>query len=97
MDWAVLGMSVALRLATTVLAWFTRGLWRETRAARWPRMVASLDIFPPSHGELRFVNAGAGATLDVRFVAEGGEQRRCAEPVVLSGEGQNFDLLSQAD
>jgi hypothetical protein len=62
-------------------------------------VVASLDLFPPNHGELRFVNAGAGAALavDITFAAEGGEQRRWAEPVVLSGDGQNFHLLSQGD
>ena len=99
MDWAILALSLALTLATIVLAWFTWGLWRETKAARRPRLVASVDLIPPNHGELRIVNAGAGAALnvDIGFGFEGCEQRRWGESVVLPSEGRNFHLLSEDD
>lgn len=99
MDWALVISSIALGIATVVLAFFTCLLWRETRAARQPRIVASLDIIGPNYGELRIVNAGAGAALDVdiTFSAHGGEQRRWAESVVMPGDGVNFNLLSSAE
>ena len=96
---ALLIGTTGLVIATGVLAWFTWGLWQETKAARQPRLVAYIDFFPPDHGEIRFVNAGAGAALDVdiTFAAEGGEVRRLNPPVVLPGDGLNYHLLSTLD
>lgn len=91
--------TIGLVVATGVLAWFTWGLWQETKASRQPRLVAYIDFFPPDHGEIRFVNAGAGAALnvDITFAAEGGELRRLNPPVVLPGDGLNYHLLSTLD
>ncbi|MFV2070890.1 MAG: hypothetical protein ACC645_28320 [Pirellulales bacterium] len=99
MDWAIVVLSSALTLATAVLAWFTWGLWRETKAARQPRLVASIDLLPPNHGELRIVNAGTGSALavSITFGLEGGEQRRWAESVVLQNDARNFHLMSEDD
>lgn len=97
MDWALLASSIALVIATVVLAIFTYQLWKETLGARQPQMVASLDWFPPSHVELRLTNAGAGPALsvDLTFRPEGGEERRWAEPVVMPNEGYNVHWLSR--
>jgi len=96
---ALLITTIGLVIATGVLASFTWGLWRETKAARQPRLVAYIDFFPPDHGEIRFVNAGTGSALDVdiTFAAEGGEVRRLNPPVVLPGDGLNYHLLSTLD
>ena len=96
---ALLIATIGLVAATGVLAWFTRGLWQETKASRQPRLVAYIDFFPPDHGEIRFVNAGSGSALDVdiTFAADGGELRRLNPPVVLPGDGLNYHLLSTLD
>jgi hypothetical protein len=93
---ALLVATTGLVVATGVLAWFTWGLWRETRAARQPRVVAYIDFVTHNYGELRFVNAGAGAalTLDITYGGEGGEQRRLSEPVMVAGDGLSYKLLS---
>jgi hypothetical protein len=99
MDWVLVTSSVALGIATVVLAFFTYRLAQETRAARQPRMVASLDLIAPNYGELRIVNAGAGAAIevDITFAASGGEERRWTESVVMPGDGVNFNLMSSSD
>lgn len=99
MDSALILTSIALVIATVVLAFFTYRLWQEARIAREPRIVASLDLIAPNYGELRIVNAGAGAAIDVdiTFSAKGGEQRKWAESVVMPGDGVNFSLLSHAE
>lgn len=99
MEEALVATSVVLGLATIVLALFTALLWMETKAARQPRIVASLDYIAPNYGELRIVNAGAGAAIDIdiSFDPAGGEQRRWTEPVLLPGDGVNFNLLSRAE
>ena len=96
---ALLVATIGLVVATGVLAWFTWGLWQETKASRQPRLVAYIDFFPPDHGEIRFVNAGTGSALnlDITFAAEGGELRRFNPPVVLPGDGLNYHLLSTLD
>ena len=96
---ALLIATIGLVGATGVLAWFTWGLWQETKASRQPRLVAYIDFFPPDHGEIRFVNAGAGSalSLDITFAAEGGELRRFNPPVVLPGDGFNYHILSTLD
>ena len=100
MDLTLLVATIVLALATVVLALFTWRLWQETKAARQPRIVASLDLVIPMYGELRIANAGVGVALavDITFSAQpGGEQRRWRPAVVLSGEGANFGLLSQSE
>jgi hypothetical protein len=96
---ALLLATVGLVVATAVLAWFTWGLWSETKASRQPLLIASIDFFPPDHGEIRFVNAGAGSavSVDVTFAAEGGEARRLNPPAILPGDGLNYHLLSTLD
>jgi len=96
---SLLTATIGLVAATGVLAWFTWGLWQESKASRQPRLVAYIDFFPPDHGEIRFVNAGAGSALnlDITFAAEGGELRRLNPPVVLPGDGLNYHLLSALD
>jgi len=96
---ALLIATVGLVATTGVLAWFTWGLWQETKASRQPRLVACIDFFPPNHGEIRFVNAGTGSAfnLDITFTAEGGGLRRLNPPVVLPGDGLNYHLLSTLD
>lgn len=99
MDTALVISSAGLVIVTLVLAWFTALLWTETKAARRPRVIAALDYIGPNYGELRIVNAGAGAAIDIdiSFDPEGGEQRRWTEPVLLPGDGVNFNLLSRAE
>lgn len=100
MNTALVMSSIGLAIVTVFLAWFTALLWREAKAARQPRVVASLDyIGAPNYAELRVVNAGAGAAIDIdiTFDPEGGEKRRWTEPVIMPGEGVNFKLLSRAD
>lgn len=94
-----LAISLFALLATIALAVFTYRLWMETRAARQPHMVASLDWFPPSHVELRLTNAGAGPALsvDLAFQPEGGETRRWSEPVVTPNDGYNVHWLSRQE
>jgi hypothetical protein len=92
--------SVVLVLVTGVLAWVTGALWLETKAARRPRLVATLDVVGGMLGELRIVNAGTGAALnvDVSFSPEpSGTERRWRTAAVLSGAGVSFDLVSDDD
>jgi hypothetical protein len=88
--------TTGLVVATAVLAWFTWGLWQETKAARQPQIVAFIDFVTHNYGELRFVNAGFGAALnlDITYGGEGGEQRRLNEPVMVAGDGLSYKLLS---
>lgn len=89
-------VTAGLVVATSVLAWFTWGLWQETKAARQPQVVAFIDFVTHDYGELRFVNAGSGAALnlDITFGGEGGEQRQLNEPVMVPGDGLSYKLLS---
>ena len=91
--------SVALALATGALVFYTFRLWNEARLARAPRIVAMLDYIGPNYGELRLVNAGAGAAIavDVSIQARDGELRKWTDSVVLPGDGANFNLLSSQD
>ena len=93
---ALLIATTGLVVATGVLAWFTWGLWQETKAARQPQVVAFIDFVTHNYGELRFVNAGTGAALnlDITYGGEGGEQRRLNEPVMVAGDGLSYKLLS---
>lgn len=93
---ALLIATTGLVVATGVLAWFTWGLWQETKAARQPGVVAFIDFVTHNYGELRFVNAGSGPALnlDITYGGEGGEQRRLNEPVMVAGDGLSYKLLS---
>lgn len=93
---ALLIATTGLVVATGVLAWFTWGLWQETKATRQPQVVAFIDFVTHNYGELRFVNAGAGAALnlDITYGGEGGERRRLNEPVMVTGDGLSYKLLS---
>lgn len=99
MNWALAISSIALVIATVVLGLFTYRLWRETRAARQPRLVASLDFVAPNYGEVRLVNAGTGAAthIEVTLQPAGGQARRWTESVLLSGEGVNFKLVTDQE
>ena len=61
-----------------------------------PQLVAFIDFVTYNYGQLRFVNAGSGAALnlDITYGGEGGEQRSLNEPVMVAGDGLSYKLLS---
>lgn len=80
---------------THELAKETKALVEEARTARRPHVVATLQVLPPKLGELRILNAGASAALQIslRFwPLPSGIIRSWSFPVLSSGESVNFAL-----